>query len=102
MYLKHELHVFDSLIKIANVEILIADTGEFQIDTNRSYHKMTLKFVTEGGPSQKKRPEPQRPQPQPMSRPVSQARPPPNQKKGNILNYPVRKKVRSLKAWHFV
>lgn len=59
------------------------DTGEFQIDTNRSYHKMTLKFVTEGGPSQKKRPEPQRPQPQPMSRPVSQARPPPNQKKGS-------------------
>lgn len=86
------MHVFDSLIKMANVEILIADTGEFQIDTNRSYHKMTLKFVTEGGPSQKKRPEPQRPQPQPMSRPVSQARPPPNQKKGMILNYPIRKK----------
>lgn len=66
------------------VKILLVDTGEFQIDTTRTYHKMNLKFVTESGPSQKKRPEPQRPQPQPMSRPVSQARPPPNQKKGGL------------------
>lgn len=52
---KYELYVFDSLIKMVNVEILIVDIGEFQIDINRFYYKMIFKFVTEGGFLQKKR-----------------------------------------------
>ncbi|KAJ8299987.1 hypothetical protein KUTeg_021506 [Tegillarca granosa] len=68
------------------------ETGEFKIDTMRTYHGMTLKSVTEGVAQKKpqgappvqrqQHPPPVQPQ-QPASRPVSQARPPPNQKKGS-------------------
>ena len=50
-----------------------------------TYHGMTLKSVTEGASARKAptvQPTPQPAQQQPLSRPVSQARPPPNQKKG--------------------
>ncbi|CAG5126553.1 unnamed protein product [Candidula unifasciata] len=65
------------------------ETEGFQIDTRGTYHGMTLKSVTEGAQA-KKTPQPApQPVPQPapvqpsLSRPVSQARPPPNQKKGS-------------------
>ncbi|XP_055469357.1 parafibromin-like, partial [Psammomys obesus] len=44
-----------------------------------TYHGMTLKSVTEGASARKT----QTPAAQPVPRPVSQARPPPNQKKGS-------------------
>ena len=49
-----------------------------------TYHGMTLKSVTEGASARKTavpKPTPQ-PQPQTVARPISQARPPPSQKKG--------------------
>uniref|UniRef100_H0Z159 Parafibromin n=1 Tax=Taeniopygia guttata TaxID=59729 RepID=H0Z159_TAEGU len=51
----------------------------FKIDTMGTYHGMTLKSVTEGASARKT----QTPAAQPVPRPVSQARPPPNQKKGS-------------------
>ncbi|XP_041369422.1 parafibromin-like [Gigantopelta aegis] len=58
------------------------ETEGFKIDTMGTYHGMTLKSVTEGA-SARKTHTPQ-PQPvQPISRPIVQARPPPNQKKGS-------------------
>ncbi|XP_012494395.1 PREDICTED: parafibromin [Propithecus coquereli] len=48
----------------------------FNIDTMGTYHGMTLKSVTEGASAQT-------PAAQPVPRPVSQARPPPSQKKGS-------------------
>ncbi|XP_028666856.1 parafibromin [Erpetoichthys calabaricus] len=56
-----------------------AETADFKIDTMGTYHGMTLKSVTEGASARK----PQAPAVQPVPRPVSQARPPPNQKKGS-------------------
>ncbi|KAL4219028.1 accessory factor associated with RNA polymerase II [Mactra antiquata] len=58
-------------------------TEGFNIETTGTYHGMTLKSVTEGASARKAaKPEPVQPA-QPASRPVSQARPPPNQKKGS-------------------
>ncbi|XP_025112540.1 parafibromin-like [Pomacea canaliculata] len=64
------------------------ETAGLKIDTMGTFHGMTLKSVTEGAQTRKKEaPQPsshnfsQNPQPQP--RPISQARPPPNQKKGS-------------------
>ncbi|XP_036617876.1 parafibromin-like [Trichosurus vulpecula] len=54
-------------------------TEGFKIDTMGTYHGMTLKSVTEGASAQKT----QTPAAQPVPRPVSQARLPPNQKKGS-------------------
>lgn len=66
-----------------------------------TYHGMTLKSVTEGAQARKKetpqtsinsfsqtpQPQPQQQlQLQPQPRPISQARPPPNLKKGNYHN----------------
>ncbi|XP_064616163.1 parafibromin-like [Liolophura sinensis] len=63
------------------------ETDVFKIDTTGTYHGMTLKSVTEGASARKTQPQPQAPHhfptPQPHARPVSQARPPPNQKKGS-------------------
>uniref|UniRef100_A0A6I8SHN5 Parafibromin n=1 Tax=Xenopus tropicalis TaxID=8364 RepID=A0A6I8SHN5_XENTR len=55
------------------------ETEGFKIDTMGTYHGMTLKSVTEGASARKT----QTPAVQPVPRPVSQARPPPNQKKGS-------------------
>ncbi|XP_072919613.1 parafibromin [Hemitrygon akajei] len=55
------------------------ETEGFKIDTMGTYHGMTLKSVTEGASARKA----QTPAVQPVPRPVSQARPPPNQKKGS-------------------
>uniref|UniRef100_A0A674N8Y9 Parafibromin n=1 Tax=Takifugu rubripes TaxID=31033 RepID=A0A674N8Y9_TAKRU len=55
------------------------ETEGFKIDTMGTYHGMTLKSVTEGASARKA----QTPALQPVPRPVSQARPPPNQKKGS-------------------
>ena len=67
------------------VVYLFSETGEFKIDTMETFHGMTLKSVTEGASGRKiQTPKPQ-PTPQPASKPVSQARPPPSQKKGNFL-----------------
>ncbi|XP_040215746.1 parafibromin [Rana temporaria] len=55
------------------------ETEGFKIDTMGTYHGMTLKSVTEGASARKT----QAPAAQPVPRPVSQARPPPNQKKGS-------------------
>ncbi|CAN0342553.1 parafibromin [Lethenteron reissneri] len=55
------------------------ETEGFKIDTISTYHGMTLKSVTEGASARKT----QVPAAQPVPRPVSQARPPPNQKKGS-------------------
>ncbi|MXQ94469.1 hypothetical protein E5288_WYG009290 [Bos mutus] len=55
------------------------ETEGFKIDTMGTYHGMTLKSVTEGASARKT----QTPAAQPVPRPVSQARPPPNQKKGS-------------------
>uniref|UniRef100_A0A3Q2UJ69 Parafibromin n=1 Tax=Fundulus heteroclitus TaxID=8078 RepID=A0A3Q2UJ69_FUNHE len=55
------------------------ETEGFKIDTMGTYHGMTLKSVTEGASARKA----QTPALQPVARPVSQARPPPNQKKGS-------------------
>uniref|UniRef100_A0A672S4V9 Parafibromin-like n=1 Tax=Sinocyclocheilus grahami TaxID=75366 RepID=A0A672S4V9_SINGR len=57
------------------------ETEGFKIDTMGTYHGMTLKSVTEGASARKA----QTPALQPVPRPVSQARPPPNQKKGTSL-----------------
>ncbi|OWF44257.1 parafibromin-like [Mizuhopecten yessoensis] len=79
------------------------ETEGFKIDTMGTYHGKTLKFVTEGGGANQKKIEEREPRrhaaPQqnhvshhpvqpstpvtPGSRPISQARPPPNQKKGS-------------------
>ncbi|XP_071097734.1 parafibromin-like [Haliotis cracherodii] len=59
------------------------ETEGFKIDTMRTFHGLTLKSVTEGASSRKTHTPQPAPQPQPMSRPISQARPPPNQKKGS-------------------
>lgn len=65
------------------------ETEGFKIDTMRSFHGMALKSVTEGAQSRKKESSappthslPPTPQTQ-VARPISQARPPPNQKKGS-------------------
>lgn len=56
---------------------------EFNIETMGTFHGMTLKSVTEGASARKTVPtQPSQPS-MPLSRPVSQARPPPNQKKGS-------------------
>uniref|UniRef100_UPI00358EDFD6 parafibromin n=1 Tax=Myxine glutinosa TaxID=7769 RepID=UPI00358EDFD6 len=55
------------------------DTEGFNINTMGTYHGMTLKSVTEGASARKTAPSPA----QPIPRPISQARPPPNQKKGS-------------------
>lgn len=63
------------------------ETEGFKIDTMGTYHGMTLKSVTEGAPAKKKEAQPaphsHSAPAQPVSRPISQARPPPNQKKGS-------------------
>ncbi|XP_013421430.1 parafibromin-like [Lingula anatina] len=65
------------------------ETGDFQLDTTRTFHGMTLKSVTEDAHSRKQEPVRQQPKPKPqpaaapVSRPISQARPPPNQKRGS-------------------
>ncbi|KAK1339964.1 hypothetical protein QTO34_018528 [Cnephaeus nilssonii] len=51
----------------------------FKIDTMGTYHGMMLESVTEGGAAG----ETQTPTAQPVPRPISQARPPPHQKKGS-------------------
>ena len=76
-----------------------------------TYHGMTLKSVTEGAtakktPTVQPTPQPVAPQ-QPLSRPVSQARPPPSQKKGlyflsilhNGMHPPPPKKKHTKKRW---
>lgn len=69
---------------IVNVFFSLAATEGFNIETMGTYHGMTLKSVTEGASARKTaKPEPAQPA-QPASRPISQARPPPNQKKGKI------------------
>ncbi|EHB12236.1 Parafibromin [Heterocephalus glaber] len=55
------------------------ETEGFKIDTIGTYHGMTLKSVMEGASARKT----QTPAAQLVPRPVSQARPPPNQKKGS-------------------
>ncbi|XP_016372181.1 parafibromin-like [Sinocyclocheilus rhinocerous] len=60
-------------------DIVSRETEGFKIDTMGTYHGMTLKSVTEGASARKA----QTPALQPVPRPVSQARPPPNQKKGS-------------------
>jgi len=63
--------------------LLYSETAGFKIDTTGTYHGMTLKSVTEGASAKKPQPSSVVAQPPvPMSRPVSQARPPPNAKKG--------------------
>ncbi|KAK2186474.1 hypothetical protein NP493_199g06037 [Ridgeia piscesae] len=57
------------------------ETEGFQIDTMGTYHGMTLKSVTEGA-SAKKAQVVEQPAP-PVARPIAQARPPANQKKGS-------------------
>ena len=78
-------------IKFQSLNLLIVfplhtETGDFKIDTMGSYHGMTLKSVTEGVDKTPKKDTGSaltpRPTPTPISRPISQARPPPNQKKG--------------------
>ena len=71
---------------------IISETEGFKIDTMGTYHGMTLKSVTEGVSAKK----PQEPVPDPkpvipLSRPVSQARPPPNQKKGMLFSLMIHK-----------
>ncbi|KAK1340052.1 hypothetical protein QTO34_018616 [Cnephaeus nilssonii] len=56
------------------------DTEGFTIDTMGTYRGMTLASVTGGWGG----PETQTPEAQPVPRPVSQARPPPRQKKGSL------------------
>ncbi|XP_035392000.1 parafibromin [Electrophorus electricus] len=56
------------------------ETEGFKIDTMGTYHGMTLKSVTEGASARKAQTPVAM---QPVPRPVSQARPPPNQKKGS-------------------
>ena len=68
-------------------DFLFPETEGFKIDTMGTYHGMTLKSVTEGAQARKKESsQPATPNhsstPAQMSRPISQARPPPNQKKG--------------------
>ena len=58
----------------------LSETEGFQIDTMGTYHGMTLKSVTEGA-SAKKAQVVEQPAP-PVARPIAQARPPANQKKG--------------------
>ncbi|XP_052789744.1 parafibromin-like [Mya arenaria] len=59
-------------------------TEGFNIETMGTYHGMTLKSVTEGATAPRKPAVPSQPtQPTPASRPISQARPPPSQKKGS-------------------
>ncbi|XP_050389977.1 parafibromin [Patella vulgata] len=61
------------------------ETEGFKIDTMGTYHGLTLKSVTEGA-SAPKLPQVSQNNPQSFSqqsRPISQARPPPNQKKGS-------------------
>ena len=65
--------------------LFISAPEGFKIETMGTYHGMTLKSVTEGASARKAptvQPTPQPAQQQPLSRPVSQARPPPSQKKG--------------------
>ena len=74
--------------------IHISEIEGLQIDTSKSFHGQTLKFVTEGvanAATTSKKPVPQIKEPPiaapapsstPVSRPISAARPPPNQKKG--------------------
>ncbi|XP_005088839.1 parafibromin [Aplysia californica] len=65
------------------------DTDGFNINTMGTFHGMTLKSLTEGAQARKMpQPTPQPvPQPAPVqqtaTRPISQARPPPNMKKGS-------------------
>ena len=61
--------------------VFVTETEGFQIDTMGTYHGMTLKSVTEGA-SAKKAPVVEQPVPQQVPRPIAQARPPANQKKG--------------------
>jgi len=75
---------------IMTPSFLLPETEGFKIDTMGTYHGMTLKSVTEGAQARKK--ESSQPVthnhssvPAQMSRPISQARPPPNQKKGEHL-----------------
>ncbi|ELW68065.1 Parafibromin [Tupaia chinensis] len=65
--------------KEGNNPVCSVETEGFKIDTMGTYHGMTLKSVTEGASARKT----QTPAAQPVPRPVSQARPPPNQKKGS-------------------
>lgn len=89
--------------------VCVSETAGLKIDTMGTFHGMTLKSVTEGAQTRKKEaPQPsshnfsQNPQPQP--RPISQARPPPNQKKGQSF-ISVTSKVFSLwndcYLWHY-
>lgn len=65
--------------------VVISATEGFNIETMGTYHGMTLKSVTEGATARKAaKPEPAQPT-QPTSRPISQARPPPSQKKGETF-----------------
>jgi len=65
---------------------LFSATEGFNIETTGTYHGMTLKSVTEGASARKTvQPQPSQPA-QPISRPISQARPPPNQKKGKTVS----------------
>ncbi|GAB1597652.1 parafibromin-like [Argonauta hians] len=57
------------------------ETEGFKIDTMGTYHGMTLKSVTEGALARKTHTP--LPTATPQSRPISQARPPPNLKKGS-------------------
>ena len=69
-----------------------SETEGFKIDTMQSFHGMALKHVTEETTKKPEKPEkPKQPlpsqtpphqTPQQVSRPISQARPPPSQKKG--------------------
>ncbi|XP_052093562.1 parafibromin-like [Mytilus californianus] len=71
-----------------------AETEGFNIDTMQTFHGMALKHVTEESTRKPEKPEkPKEPSlpsqtpphqtPQQVSRPISQARPPPSQKKGS-------------------
>jgi len=64
------------------------ETEGFKIDTMGTYHGMTLKSVTEGASAKKPAAAAPVAQPvMPVSRPIAQARPPPNQKKGKHCLY---------------
>ena len=68
------------------------DTEGFKIDTMETFHGMTLKSVTEGVSARKSQETAHgsshdRSTNSSSVKPISQARPPPNQKKGLVVNY---------------
>lgn len=68
------------------IYLAISETEGFKIDTMGTYHGMTLKSVTEGASNKKTEDRSHHPasaSQQQVSKPLSQAKPTPGQKKGN-------------------